>query len=337
MQPGAIYLNFHGIGSPGLHVPPTEFPYWLSTDQFQTIVDLVGRSTKPVRLTFDDGNASDLEWAVPILRRAALRAAFFIVTDRIGVGGYLSAPDIATLKQEGMAIGSHGTAHVAWTNLSSEALFNQVSASLFCLSDILAAPVREVAVPFGAYNRSVLGTLRSCSVSRVYTSDGGPPASESSMSSALPAASIGVDFGTSNTVVALATGDGRVEAIRFEHGGTAQSVYASALCFWQERPGSGLPPSAEGGPWAIERLLEGRDALRFMQSFKTFAASRTFQSTTIFRQRYQFEDLLVAFLRTLTRHAGAGLDLAAARVTIGRPVRFAGARSGRRARDAALP
>ena len=64
-----------------------------------------------------------------------------------------------------------------------------------------------------------------------------------------------------------------------------------------------------------------------MQSFKTFAASRTFQSTMIFRQRYQFEDLLVAFLRTLARHAGAGLDLAAARVTIGRPVRFAGASS----------
>lgn len=138
------------------------------------------------------------------------------------------------------------------------------------------------------------------------------------------AVSIGVDFGTSNTVVAMASGDGRVEAIRFEHGGATQSVYASALCFWQERPGSNLPPSAEGGPWAIERMLEGRTALRFMQSFKTFAASRNFESTTIFRQRFRFEDLLAAFLRTLTRHAGADLDLAGARVTIGRPVRFAG-------------
>lgn len=144
------------------------------------------------------------------------------------------------------------------------------------------------------------------------------------------ALSIGVDFGTSNTVVALATGDGKVEAIRFHHGGVAHSVYASALCFWQDRPGSNLPPSAEGGPWAIERLLEGRTALRFMQSFKTFAASPHFQSTTIFRQRFQFEDLLAAFLRTLMRHAGtgldrSGLDLAGPRVTIGRPVRFAGA------------
>lgn len=139
------------------------------------------------------------------------------------------------------------------------------------------------------------------------------------------AASIGVDFGTSNTVVALATGDGQVEAIRFAHGGASLSVYASALCFWQDRPGSNLPPSAEGGPWAIDRLLEGRTALRFMQSFKTFAASQNFQSTTIFRQRFQFEDLLAAFLRTLARHAGADFDLSGARVTIGRPVRFAGA------------
>jgi hypothetical chaperone protein len=74
-------------------------------------------------------------------------------------------------------------------------------------------------------------------------------------------------------------------------------------------------------------MLEGRTALRFMQSFKTFAASRSFESTMIFRQRYRFEDLLTAFLRTLARHAGTGFDLAASRVIIGRPVRFAGASS----------
>jgi hypothetical chaperone protein len=144
------------------------------------------------------------------------------------------------------------------------------------------------------------------------------------MSSAPAAASIGVDFGTSNTVVALATEDGRVEAVRFTHGGVTENVYASALCFLKERPGSGLPPRAEGGPWAIEHLLEEHAALRFMQSFKTFAASRAFQSTTIFGQRFQFEDLLVAFLRTLLRHADTVLDLSAARIVVGRPVRFAG-------------
>ena len=144
------------------------------------------------------------------------------------------------------------------------------------------------------------------------------------MSSAPPAVSIGVDFGTSNTVVAMATEDGQVQTLHFDHRGTAHSVYASALCFSQERVGTSLPPSVEGGPWAIERLIERLTALRFIQSFKTFAANRNFQKTMIFRQNFQFEDLLAAFLRTLVRHADSRLDFSSAAVTIGRPVRFSG-------------
>src|SRR4051794_32279445 len=112
------------------------------------------------------------------------------------------------------------------------------------------------------------------------------------MSSASPAVSIGIDFGTSNTVIALATDDSHVEAIRFDHGGKRHSVYVSALCFWEDRPGAGA--QAEGGPWAIERFLEGRHIYRFLQSFKTFAGSSSFNTTQVFRQRYKFEDILAA-------------------------------------------
>src|SRR5580704_2525169 len=146
--------------------------------------------------------------------------------------------------------------------------------------------------------------------------------SEWFMSSASPAVSIGIDFGTSNTVVALAADDGRVEAIRFEHGGRRHSVYVSALCFWEDPPGGG--PKAEGGPWAIEQFLEGRHIQRFIQSFKTFAASASFTHTQVFRQRFQFEDLLTAFLRTLVRHGGGAFGFNAPNIVVGRPVRFAG-------------
>jgi hypothetical chaperone protein len=136
--------------------------------------------------------------------------------------------------------------------------------------------------------------------------------------------SIGIDFGTSNTVVALADSDGNVEALTFDHRDGSLKVYVTALCFWDERHGNGLRTHVEGGPWAIDQFLEGLHAHRFIQSFKTFAASATFQETRIFRERYRFEDLLSTFLRTLVRHGGSRLDWSARNVLIGRPVRFAG-------------
>jgi hypothetical chaperone protein len=136
--------------------------------------------------------------------------------------------------------------------------------------------------------------------------------------------SIGIDFGTSNTVVALTDSHGNVEALTFDHRGQDIKVYVTALCFWDERHGNGFRTRVEGGPWAIDQFLEGLDAHRFIQSFKTFAASATFQETRIFRERYRFEDLLSTFLRTLVRHGGSRLDWSAPNILIGRPVQFAG-------------
>ncbi|WP_342361068.1 Hsp70 family protein [Terrarubrum flagellatum] len=135
---------------------------------------------------------------------------------------------------------------------------------------------------------------------------------------------IGIDFGTSNTVVALADGSGRVEAIRFAHGGSDHNVFVTALCFWDERHAGTKRMRVEGGPWAIEEFMAGHLAHRFIQSFKSFAASASFQETRIFRERFRFEDLLATFLRTLKRHADDRLDFASRRLVMGRPVRFAG-------------
>ena len=137
---------------------------------------------------------------------------------------------------------------------------------------------------------------------------------------------IGIDFGTSNTVVALARPGSPVEALGFDHDGEALDSFVTALCFWDDRQRGSATTRVDGGPWAIDRFLDASAPLRFIQSFKTFAASATFQDTRIFRERYRFEDLLAAFLRSLIRHGGDGLDLADADIVIGRPVTFAGGR-----------
>jgi hypothetical chaperone protein len=135
---------------------------------------------------------------------------------------------------------------------------------------------------------------------------------------------VGIDFGTTNTVIAIAHPDGRTEALKFDCGGEVFRVYMSALCFWEERRDGVLHTRVEGGPWAIEQFLERTSTHRFIQSFKTFAASRSFKETRIFRQRFEFENLLAAFFRTLWRNAGSSPVDTAQKIVIGRPVRFAG-------------
>ncbi len=136
---------------------------------------------------------------------------------------------------------------------------------------------------------------------------------------------IGIDFGTTNTVIALADPDGRVEVLNFSCGGDVLRVYMSVLCFWEENQAGASHTLVEGGPWAIRQFLEGTGTHRFIQSFKTFAASRAFTDTRIFRQRFAFEDLMATFFRTLWRHAGASPIEAARSIVVGRPVRFSGA------------
>lgn len=134
--------------------------------------------------------------------------------------------------------------------------------------------------------------------------------------------SIGLDFGTTNTVATLFNPDGQVEAVRFNHFGELLDAFRSVLCFSQTEDDSGRRTNIDAGPWAIDRFVELAGECRFIQSFKTFAASPVFTDTQVFGRRLQFEGLLAGFLGQV--RARAGIDFPA-RVVIGRPVSFAGA------------
>jgi peptidoglycan/xylan/chitin deacetylase (PgdA/CDA1 family) len=170
-----IYLNFHGLGTAPSHIEADERPYWLTPERFEAILRLVRARDRAgrVRITFDDGNRTDVTVALPVLETFEFRAAFFLVSDRLGTPCYLGAGDVTRLRDAGMAIGSHGAAHVSWTTLHDAELTAQVARSLRVLSTLIGQPVTEVAVPFGAYDRRVLRLLRRLGVTGVYTSDTG--------------------------------------------------------------------------------------------------------------------------------------------------------------------
>jgi hypothetical chaperone protein len=145
------------------------------------------------------------------------------------------------------------------------------------------------------------------------------------MSSAI-ALTVGIDFGTTNTVVAVAGPDGAARVLRFDAPTGEVTAFRSTLSFQVEPAVGDQPPRrvVEAGPWAIDAYVEEALETRFIQSFKTFAASAAFTETVIDNRRYKFEDLLAAFLLRLRHHGGAGMAELPARVIVGRPVTFAG-------------
>jgi peptidoglycan/xylan/chitin deacetylase (PgdA/CDA1 family) len=172
-QRSTINLTLHGIGRQDRPLEAGERDVWLSTDGFHRILDaVVGRPD--VAITFDDGNASDLEIALPALRSRGLTATFFVVAGRIGMPGFLDRRGVRTLADAGMTIGCHGMRHRPWRSLDERWLHEELVDARRALEGIIGRPVTHAACPFGSYDRSVLGSLRRCGYQRVYTSDRGP-------------------------------------------------------------------------------------------------------------------------------------------------------------------
>jgi hypothetical chaperone protein len=132
---------------------------------------------------------------------------------------------------------------------------------------------------------------------------------------------IGVDFGTTNTVAALLAPDTSARLVEI----AGSPTFRSALSFARP-PADPQGRVIEAGPFAIDAYVEDPLETRFIQSFKTYAASPLFTETRILDRRYGFEDLLATFLLSLRRHGGDSLAGLPPRVIVGRPVAFAGMR-----------
>jgi hypothetical chaperone protein len=135
--------------------------------------------------------------------------------------------------------------------------------------------------------------------------------------------SIGIDFGTTNTVVAMARPGEKPRAIVFGDGGELSDIYRSVLCF-EQLSASRFDVEARAGMQAIRAYLNSAHEIRFIQSFKSHVASTAFDETRIFGRGYKFEDLLAVFFRHLIGDADGQFAERDGRVVSGRPVAFVG-------------
>lgn len=167
-----VNLNWHGLGTPDRALDRGEERVWVRVDTFERVLDLVA-DRADVRLTFDDGNRSDVDLALPRLVERGLTASFFVLAGRLGEPGRLDAPALRELVDAGMGVGSHGWAHRDWRCLRGSEVREEIEHAPRVLSEMTGRAVDTVAIPFGSYDGRVLRTLRRTGVRRAYTSDGG--------------------------------------------------------------------------------------------------------------------------------------------------------------------
>ncbi len=131
---------------------------------------------------------------------------------------------------------------------------------------------------------------------------------------------MGIDFGTTNSAVAVADGNAAPRLLSFPTpGGGSASTWRSVLFM---EPGEGRGPEVSAGAIAIGRYLESGGDGRFIQSAKSHLASRLFSKTSILGRNYGLEDLISTFF--VQMREAVNFDLGH-RVVVGRPVQYWGA------------
>lgn len=132
----------------------------------------------------------------------------------------------------------------------------------------------------------------------------------------------GLDFGTSNTVMAQSLEQGSAATLAFGAEPDILKGIATVLSFLDG--GASRAPEPEVGPWAIRQFIEHAGDVRFIQSLKTFVASRQFKGTGVFGRPFDFEALMETLISKALDHLTVPLDPDGARLVVGRPVIFAG-------------
>jgi len=169
-----LSLCFHGIGAPGERaLEPQEDSFWVAADAFEEMLDVIAQGPR-VGITFDDGNASDAQIALPALLSRGLGASFFVIAGRLDEPGSLSRAEVRELARRGMTVGCHGLRHRNWRRLDEDGIREEFVTARQLISEAAGEPVREAACPFGEYDRRVLHELRRQGFSRAYTIDGRP-------------------------------------------------------------------------------------------------------------------------------------------------------------------
>jgi len=131
---------------------------------------------KPMILTFDDGFASNYHHAFPILKKYGMRATIFATPDgecenfkkHAATDSPLTHAQMREMSGCGISIQSHGMTHRYLTQLESDVARWELTESKKTLETVLGKSVEYLAIPSGAYNRTVKKLAREAGYKAVF-------------------------------------------------------------------------------------------------------------------------------------------------------------------------
>jgi len=184
MSGAALVLTYHSIsGAPGpTSIPPSVFAMQMQTladcgyssasvDEFVAWHDGKADFDRRVLITFDDAFADFAAHAVPVLKQHGFSALMFAPSRKLGEieDWYTNPPtnrplmtkdQIVDLAGQGMEFGAHGCTHCNLTELSGDALAEEVKGSGEDITAWLGRYTRAFAAPYGAVNAQVIQAIK---------------------------------------------------------------------------------------------------------------------------------------------------------------------------------
>jgi peptidoglycan/xylan/chitin deacetylase (PgdA/CDA1 family) len=157
-------------------------PVNIFREQMETIADLGkrgisvselmnGSNENSVVITFDDGHATDLSIALPVLKEFGFRATFYITTGNIDTtDNWLTWNAISELLAEGMDVQVHGHSHVFLDMHPSQLLQEELEKPIRLFKNKLGHKVNHLSLPGGRFNETTIRYAKNLEYRTISTS-----------------------------------------------------------------------------------------------------------------------------------------------------------------------
>jgi peptidoglycan/xylan/chitin deacetylase (PgdA/CDA1 family) len=189
MSKGTVFLMYHELQSPGRELcdnDPGYALYAVSEKDFCSQLDTLkqegwsglsvtevlrsANDSRGVCITFDDGCATDLLIAAPLLRERGFNGTSYVTVNHLGRRGYLTREQLRELSDLGFEVGSHSMTHRHLNDLGVDDLKFEIAESKLRLEEITGRRVAHFSCPGGRVNSLVKEIAKEAGYESVSTS-----------------------------------------------------------------------------------------------------------------------------------------------------------------------